>query len=169
MYTTSTNNHSTLLKKSSAALSIHTFLKTCELTLVRREQHEGREILVFSFAPRPDAQFADNEKYIARLTGEIWIDAQDRIVSRLIGWPSPVAGIPGSTPPPPASGERPPVVYTEMQRLPEGIWLPRVVRINGADYPKLFDGINQESIAIFSNYVRFSTEIKDFKVNTPKP
>jgi len=169
MYTTSTNNHSTLLKKSSAALSIHTFLKTCELTLVRRGQHEGREILVFSFAPRPDAQFADNEKYIARLTGEIWIDAQDRIVSRLIGWPSPVAGIPGSTPPPPASGERPPVVYTEMQRLPEGIWLPRVVRINGADYPKLFDGINQESIAIFSNYVRFSTEIKDFKVNTPKP
>ena len=169
MYTTSTNNHSTLLKKSSAALSIHTFLKTCELTLVRRGQHEGREILVFSFAPRPDAQFADNEKYIARLTGEIWIDAQDRIVSRLIGWPSLVAGIPGSTPPPPASGERPPVVYTEMQRLPEGIWLPRVVRINGADYPKLFDGINQESIAIFSNYVRFSTEIKDFKVNTPKP
>jgi hypothetical protein len=54
-----------------------------------------------------------------------------------------------------------------MMRLPEGIWLPRVVRINGADYPKLFDGINQESIAIFSNYVRFSTEIKDVKVNTP--
>jgi len=169
MYTYSTNNHSSLFKKGSAALAIHTFLKTCELTLVRRGQHEGREILVFSFAPRPDAQFADNEKYIARLTGEIWIDAQDRIVSRLIGWPSPVAGIPGSTPPPPASGERPPVVYTEMQRLPEGIWLPRVVRINGADYPKLFDGINQESIAIFSNFVRFSTEIKDFKVNTPKP
>ena len=54
-----------------------------------------------------------------------------------------------------------------MMRLPEGIWLPRVVRINGADYPTLFDGINAESVAIFSNYIRFSTEIKDTKVNTP--
>jgi len=58
-------------------------------------------------------------------------------------------------------------VYAEMMRLPEGIWLPRVVRINAADYPKLFDGINAESVAIFSNYIRFSTNIKDVKVNTP--
>jgi len=175
MYTQTTNSWSKLFKKGSAALGIHTFLKTCELTLTRRGQHDGREILVFNFTPRADAQFNDNEKYIAQLTGEIWIDAQDRIVSRLTGWPSPVAGIPGSTnpppppspAPPPASGERPPAVYVEMLRLPEGVWLPRVIRINGADYQKLFDGITTESISIFSNYIRFSTEIKDVKVNTP--
>ena len=167
MYTHSTNNRSSLLKKGSAALAIHTFLKTCELTLARRGQHEGREILVFNFTPRSDAQFIDNEKYIAQLTGEIWIDAQDRIVTRLIGWPSLVANNPGSTNPPPSSGERPPAVYAEMMRLPEGVWLPRVVRINGADYQKLFDGITTESLAIFSNYIRFSTEINDVKVNTP--
>ena len=168
MYTHSTNSRSSLFKKGSAALAIHTFLKTCELTLTGRGQHDGREMLVFNFTPRPDAQFNDNEKYIAQLTGEIWIDAQDRIVTRLTGWPSLVAGIPGSTNPPPASGERPPAVYVEMMRLPEGIWLPRVVRINGADYQKLFDGINTESVAIFSNYIRFSSEIKDVKVNTPR-
>lgn len=167
MYTHTTSNQSRAFKKGSAALAIDTFLKTCELTLTRRGHHDGRDVMVFSFAPRPDAQFNDNEKYIAQLTGEIWIDAQDRIVTRLTGWPSLVAVIPGSTNPPPASGERPPAVYVEMMRLPEGIWLPRVVRINGADYPKLFDGINFESIAIFSNYVRFSTDIKDVKVNAP--
>lgn len=167
MYTHTTNNHSSLFKKGSAALAIHTFLKTCELTLVRRGQHDGREILVFNFVPRPGAQFNDNEKYIAQLTGEIWIDVQDRIVSRLTGWPALIAVIPGSTNPAPPSGERPPAVYVEMQRLPEGIWLPRVIRINGADYPKLFDGIASESVSIFSNYIRFSTEIKDIKVNTP--
>ncbi|MEK6279369.1 MAG: hypothetical protein AABN95_03370 [Acidobacteriota bacterium] len=167
MYTHTTNSWSSLFKKGSAALAIHTFLKTCELTLTRRGQHDGREILVFNFTPRADAQFNDNEKYIAQLTGEIWIDAQDRIVTRLTGWPSLVAGIPDSTNPPPASGERPPAVYVEMMRLPEGIWLPRVVRINGADYQKLFDGISTESVSIFSNYIRFSTEIKDVKVNTP--
>ncbi|HEX5704349.1 MAG TPA: hypothetical protein VFX97_14190 [Pyrinomonadaceae bacterium] len=167
MYTYTTNGRSSFFKKGSARLGIHTFLRTCDLTLTRRGQHEGREILVFNFTPRPDAQFKDSEKYIAQLTGEIWIDAHDRIVTRLTGWPSPVASIPGSTNPPPASGERPPAVYVEMQRLPEGIWLPRIIRINGADYQKLFDGIDTESISIFSNYIRFSTEIKDVKVNTP--
>jgi len=167
MYTHTTNNRLTLLKKGSAALAIHTFLRTCELTLARRENHDGREILVFNFKPRPDAQFNDNEKYIAQLTGEIWIEAQDRIVTRLTGWPSRVAGNPGSTTPPSAPGERPPAVYVEMMRLPEGIWLPRLVRINGADYPKLFDGITTESISSFSNYIRFSTEIKELKVDPP--
>jgi len=169
MYTQTTNSHSSLFSKGSATLAIHTFLKTCQLTLTRRGQHDGREILVFNFVPRLDAHFNKNEKYIAQLTGEIWIDAQDRIVTRLTGWPTPAAGIPGSTNPAPsqASGERPPAVYVEMTRLPEGIWLPRVIRINGADYPNLFDGIDSESVSIFSNYIRFSTEIKDFKVNTP--
>jgi hypothetical protein len=167
MYATTVSNRSSLLKKSSAALSIHTFLKTCELTLMRRESSEGREILVFSFRPRPDAQFNDNEKYITQLTGEIWIDAQDRIVTRLMGWPTLAAGPAGSTNPPPSAGERPPAVYAEMMRLPEAIWLPRVVRINGADYAKLFDGIDFESISTFSNYIHFSTEIKDVKVNPP--
>jgi len=167
MYTDTTSNRSTLFKKSSATLGIHTFLKTCELKLTRRGSSDGRDILIFSFVPRPDAQFSDNEKYIAQLTGEIWIDVQDRIVTRLAGWPALSAGTPGSSNPLPVSGERPPAVHVEMQRLPEGIWLPRVVRINGADYPTLFDGITFESISIFSNYIRFSTEIKDIKVNTP--
>jgi len=123
--------------------------------------------LVFNFTPRPDAQFADNEKYIAQLTGEIWIDAQDRIVTRLVGWPRLIPNSTGPTNQPATAGERPPAVYVEMMRLPEGVWLPHVVRINGADYQKLFDGIVNESLSTFSNYIRFSTEIKDVKVNTP--
>ena len=168
MYTQTTTNHSSLFNKGSAALAIHTFLKTCELHLVRRGQDNGRDILVFSFEPRPDAQFNDNEKYIAQLTGEIWIDAQDRIVTRLSGWPKLSADTSSLNPSLTAaitSGERPPAVYVEMQRLPEGIWLPRVIRINGADYPKLFDGIDTESISIFSNFIRFKTEIKDIKID----
>ena len=169
MYTRSTQNHSRFRKSGSAALAIHTFLDTCDLTLARREQHYGRETLIFNFTPRPGAQFADNEKYIAQLAGEIWIDAQDRIVSRLVGRPTlsasntsqalPVTPVPGP-------GEAPPAVYVEMMRLPEGIWLPRIIRINGADYDNLIDGITAESSATFSNYVRFSTEIEDVKINS---
>jgi hypothetical protein len=166
MYTHTTNNRSSIGSKGSAALAIHTFLRTCALTLVRREQHDGRETLIFRFSPRPDAQFSDNEKYIAQLTGEIWIDAQDRIVSRLAGWP-PLGPDTNPLNPSLTPVERPPAVYVEMVRLPEGVWLPHVIRINGADYQKLFDGITKDSASTFSNYIRFSTEIRDVKVNPP--
>ena len=163
MYTETTSNRLSFSKEDSATLGIHTFLQTCELTLARREQLEGRETLVFNFTPRAGAQFAPNEKYIARLSGEIWIDAQDRIVVRLVGRPALSTRNAGAATP---SGEAPPAVYVEMMRLPEGNWLPRIARINGADYQKLFDGINTESISTFSNFVRFSIEIKDVKINS---
>jgi hypothetical protein len=167
MYTRTTNNHSSLGRSSSASLAIHTFLKTCDLTLVRREQHDGRETLIFNFRPRPDAQFSKDEQYIAQLTGEIWIDAEDRIVTRLVGRPTVSASNSRVAQPVALPAEAEPAVYMEMMRLPEGVWLPRVIRINGADYQKLFDGIKSESISTFSNYVRFSTEIKDVKINHP--
>jgi hypothetical protein len=144
------------VRRGGVSLAIFTFLRTCELTLVRRDKTE-RETLVFSFTPRPDAQFTENEKYVAQLRGEIWIDAQDRIVTRL-------TGVPVGTPP-----EQPPAVYVEMMRLPQhGIWLPRVTRINGADYPRLFDGITTDSTSTHSNYIRFTADVNDVKVGTPK-
>jgi len=48
----------------------------------------------------------------------------------------------------PGAGERPPAVYVEMMRLPEGVWLPRVVRIN-ALIIELFDGITSDSLSTF--------------------
>jgi hypothetical protein len=163
-----TTNHAAFGKSASATLGIQTFLKTCELTFARHEQHEGRETLIFTFTPRPGAQFTADEKYIARLTGEIWIDAQDHIVTRLVGRPTQSANNaspaqPHTTPAPTA--DAPPAVYVEMMRLPEGVWLPRIVRINGADYKKLFDGITWESTWTYSNFRRFSTEIMDVKIN----
>lgn len=69
-----------------------------------------------------------------------------------------------------SSTEKPPAVLVEMMRLPQqGIWLPRLTLINGAEYPTLFDGITMDSTATYSDYIRFSTEIKDVKVKTPDP
>ena len=144
------------VRRAGATLAVRTFLKNCDLTLARREKIDGRETLIFNFTPRPDAAFTENEKYVAQLKGEIWIDAQDRIVTRLMGWPA-------STP-----AEQSPAVYFEMMKLPaHGIWLPHVARINGADYPKLFDGIKTDSTSTYSNHIRFSSEVKDAKVGPP--
>ena len=159
-------------RRGGVTLAIPTFLKTCDLKLARREQVDGRETLVFNFTPRPDAQFSENEKYISQLGGEIWIDAKDRIVVRLVGWPVNMPPKTNQTtkvsPPITSSVERPPAVSVEMMRLPkQGIWLPRMTRINGADYPTLFDGITTDTTSTYSDYIRFSTEIKDVQVGTP--
>lgn len=140
-----------------AVFNVRTFLKDCELALIRREQNEGREMLVFSFTPQPGAQFRDNENYIAQLKGEIWIDVQDRIVARLAGWPQTAT----------QSNEKAAAVSFKMIRLPAGVWLPLEARINGRDYPGLFDHVAFDSTLTFSEYKRFSTEIKDQKVDTP--
>ena len=140
-----------------AVVDVNTFLTNCELTLIRREQNEGREMLVFTFTPQPDAQFKDNEKYIAQLKGEIWIDVKDRIVTRLVGWQSATQ-----------LDQKAPAVYYEMIRLPRGIWLPLVARINGADYPGLFDHISYNSSVTFSEYKRFLTEVKDQRLEPPR-
>ena len=141
-----------------AVVDVHTFLTNCELSLIRREQNEGREMLVLTFTPQPAAQFKDNEKYIAQLKGEIWIDVKDRIVTRLVGWRQT------ST----QSNQKAPAVYYEMIRMPTGIWLPLVTRVNGIDYPGLFDRNVFNSSLSFREYKRFSTEIKDQRLETPR-
>jgi len=144
-----------------AVLNVLTFLRTGELSFDRREQHEGRDTLVLSLSPG-SAQLNDNEKYISQLTGLIWIDANDRIVTRLAGWPRGVAQpadkhkVSGLT-------EKPPAVYVEMMRLKDGIWLPRMMRINGADYPNLFEHIDHDAILTYSDYRWPRTEVKEVR------
>jgi len=147
------------VSRGSVRLAIATFLRNCDLNLLRREPKDGRDTLVFKFTPRPEAQFNEAERYVAELSGEIWIDAQERIVTRLVGWPAVEKTSEETTPP---------AVYIEMLRLPTGVWLPHVSRINGADYPKLFAGINWDSTSTYSNYIRFSTEVKEVKVEPRK-
>ena len=163
MYARTFVHHSSLTADRGAALAIQTFLQTCQFKFLKRAANEGREVLVFNFTARPDAQFREYEKYVAQLSGEIWIDAQDHIVSRLVGWPVAQQDNTGNSNP----NERPPAVYVEMTRLKEGTWLPHMARINAADYPKLFDGITTDSTSTYANYIRFSTEIRDVKVNPP--
>ena len=154
------------MRRGGATLAIDDFLETCDFKLLRREQKDGHGVLVFRFTPQPEAQFSPNGKYIAQLTGEIWIDATERIVTRLVGWPRDEKDLKanGSVT---SSTDRRPAVFVEMMRLNDGTWLPRVVRINGSDYPALFDHIPTDTTWNYSNYIHFSTEIKDFKVRSP--
>lgn len=160
MYTRTVINRSVLgVSRGGAVFDVHTFLDSCTLSFFKREQSNGRDTLVFSFVPRADAGFADNEKYITQMGGEIRIDAQDRIVTGLVGWPGDSTGI--------SRSNRPPAVDFEMMRLPGGVWLPTKTRINGLEYPFLFNHMTDDYQWTYANYVHFSTEIKDVKIDNP--
>ena len=87
MYTHHTINRFSGVRLGGASVDLGDFLGNCDLMLLRRERPDGRETLVFRFTPRPDAHFEINERYATQLAGEIWIDATDRIATRLLGWP----------------------------------------------------------------------------------
>jgi hypothetical protein len=180
MYTRTSITRSAFgVKSGGVTLAVADFLRSSDLTLTRREQIGGRDTLVFNFTPRPGTEFIDNEKYMAQLTGEIWIDATDRIVTRLIGFPTNAMNAANrmtqgtdkdkAKAKATSASQSPVAVYVQMMRLPQpGIWFPHIVRINGADYPKLFNGITTDSTSTYSDYIRFSTEVKDVEVEAPK-
>jgi hypothetical protein len=148
-----------------AELRVQTFLTACNLVLVKREQTDGRDSLVFRFSARQNVSLVESERYIGKLTGVVWIDARDRIVTRLLAWPSEVINSAG--PDLPANG-LPPAIHIEMHRVPEGAWLASFARMNGADYPALFDDVAYDSILRYSEYKRFKTGIQDVKLETPR-
>lgn len=149
-----------------ASLFLETYLRACNLRLLKREQNDGREALVFGFGQCQNAQFNNKEKYVAQLVGVIWIDTKDRIVTKLVGWP--VQTIANNNTNNSTTNDPAPAVYAEMVRMPEGVWLPREWRINGADYPELFNEVTDDAKFIFSEYKRFVTEAKDEKLTAPK-
>lgn len=146
-------------------LDVHTLLRQSSLTYLGREDIDGRENMVFAFVPDTNAKLDRFEEYVAKVRGKLWIDAKDRIVTRLAAWPTAqLEKIREQQDKPTIK----PAIYLEMSRLPDGNWLPRVTRILASEYPELFGGIITDSIVKYSDYQRFKTESKDARMDGPK-
>jgi hypothetical protein len=167
MYTNTSITRSVFgIRRGGVTLAVEDFLANCDLTLLSREQKDGREVLIFRFMPKAKAQVSANAMYIAQLTGEIWVDATDHIATRLAGWPrSPIDA--KATDSLSTSAEKQPAVYVELMRVREGVWLPRKIQINALTYPTIFDHITSDMTWTYSDYIHFSTEVKDFKMSSP--
>ena len=166
MYPRMTSMGSTLgFNRRGITLDVHTVLQHSSLTYVGRENINGRENLTFNFVPYSDVKFDGFENYVARLRGKIWIDATDRIATRVAAWPtSALASIIGQK----ETKTLTPAIYVEMARLPDGNWMPHESRVMASEYPDLFDGVMSDFIVKYHDYQRFKTESKDVRIDTPK-
>jgi hypothetical protein len=54
-------------------------------------------------------------------------------------------------------------------RLPNGLWVPKRIRLNAIGKADIFNGTDKDMTFEFSQYQRFATEVKDIQQITLKP
>jgi hypothetical protein len=72
--------------RSQSGSAIADVINTLNLVMERRESRDGRETIVVTFSPKPDARPETREGRLAKIfTGTIWIDEAAREVLRIEG------------------------------------------------------------------------------------
>jgi hypothetical protein len=87
------------------------------------------------------------------------------VVARLEAWPRR-AETGREIPSAPRDAET--IVY-DQTRLPNGLWVPKRIRLNAIGKAALFNGTDKDMTFEFSHYQRFITEVKDLQQVTLKP
>jgi hypothetical protein len=156
-------------KSTNVLIDLSEFLRTCEFSAPRREPVGTREAIALSFHPRAGIKFQDQVSFISKLNGTVWIDAADKVVVRLEGWPvtKPAEGENSAHQ---AQGAKPPeaaIIYQQV-RLSTGVWVPSLIRMNAGGNPALFNGLNWDVIFQFSDYKHFITDIEGVELGKPK-
>jgi hypothetical protein len=146
------------ITNTRAAFSPAAILQSCAFAFAGNENIAGRAAVKLSFRARADKPFYSKYAYLNQIAGYAWIDAKDKVLAQMEGWH--VSQFNGATPP--DSGQA--VVRYASVLLPDGYWMPQLIRINGLVNPKFAGGQNDDWAMEFSHYRRFVTEAKDYTV-----
>jgi hypothetical protein len=145
-------------------VGVSQFLRKCRFGAPRYNRLAGREMIALNIQSCAVDANDPRERYLAGMAGIVWIDAEDRVVARLQAWPKrgtlePEVAFP--------STDTETVVYEQM-RLPNGLWVPKRIRLNAIGQSALFNGTNKDMTFEFSHYQRFATEVNDIQQMTVK-
>ena len=128
----------------------------------RRERFKGIDVIVFDYEPNPAYKPQTRmEKLFALCTGAVWVDAKTKQVVRLDAVLTKSAGnfI--------AKAKRGASFSLENTLINNEIWLPSQADVN-LSVKILFAGININNLIKYGDYSKFSTEVKDAKVDEVK-
>jgi hypothetical protein len=146
-------------------IGVSQFLRHCRFKAPRYDRMADRDMIALDIHSCAGAVSDPREQYLARMAGVVWIDAADKVVSRLEAWPlwaAPGQEIPSARP------DAETLVYEQM-RLPNGLWVPKRIRLNAIGRAALFNGTDKDMTFEFSQYHRFDIEVKDLQQLTLKP
>ncbi len=146
-------------------ISIADVLRASNLINPRRERFRGRDVVVFDFEPNPNFDFKNAKsflKFFGKTAGVMWIDAQDKQVARLEAFLSDNFKIGGGLV---ANLQKGASFTLEQERVNDEVWLPSIADINLSVKVFLVKGINVNQILKSYNYRKFTTEVKDSKID----
>lgn len=133
----------------------------------RYEELNGRRMVALDFRPRGGVSFEADERYMEKLGGIIWIDAEDKIAARIEVWPLSGNESMRSISKGYAAAGKGPAVFYEQTRLPDGVWLPKKIQLNTNTYGFVFGRYYYDVINVFSEHKRFTTSVEE--VTTARP
>lgn len=143
-------------------ISLADALKGSLLVNPRRERFKGIDVIVFDYEPNPEFKPQTRmEKLFALCTGAVWVDAKTKQVVRLDAVLTKSAGNFL------AKAKRGASFSLENTLINNEIWLPSQADVN-LSIKILFAGININNLIKYGDYSKFSTEVKDAKVDEVK-
>jgi hypothetical protein len=150
-------------------IGVSQFLRKCRFSEPRYNRLVGRDMIALNIQSCAGDASDPRELYLAGMAGIVWIDAADKVVARLLAWPKP--SMPERATPEPeiplTSLDTETVVYEQM-RLPNGLWVPKRIRLNAVGQSALFNGTDKDMTFEFSHYQHFATEVNDIQQMTVK-
>ncbi|HLA95245.1 MAG TPA: hypothetical protein VK612_05945, partial [Pyrinomonadaceae bacterium] len=153
---------------NGSRVSVAELLRASNLINPRRERFRGRDVIVFDFEPNPTFDYKNAKsilKFFGKTAGVIWIDEQDKQVARLEAYLADSYNIGGGV----LAKLRKGASFTlEQERINNEIWLPSLADINLSVRVLLVKGIDINQVVKSYDYRRFTTEVKDAKVNEVK-
>jgi hypothetical protein len=143
-------------------ITIADALKGSLLTNPRRERFRGIDVIVFDYEPNPAFKpQSRNEKLFAVCNGAVWVDAKTKQVVRLDALlTKSIGNFIGKA-------KQGASFSIENELVNNEIWLPSQADVN-LSIKILFAGININNLIKYGDYQKFSTEVKDGKVDDPK-
>ena len=153
--------------ESDDDVTIALFLKVHDFVSPRIERFRGRDAVVFDFRVRPKFKPGNRkESLISKLVGVAWIDPVDKQVIRLEAKLAEEFKMAGGL----LLNLRPGAGFMmEQMRVAEGLWLPRLSQINLSVKVFMISGGDFNKTLEWSDYKHFGSDVKDFKLDTPKP
>ena len=146
-------------------VSIAEILRASNLINPRRERFRGRDVIVFDFEPNPKFDFKNAKsilKFFGKTAGVMWIDEKDQQVARLEAFLFDSYNIGGGVV---AKLKKGASFTLEQERINDEIWLPSSADINMSIRVLLVKGIDINQIVKSYDYRKFTTEVKDAKVD----
>jgi hypothetical protein len=154
--------------EDSRRVSIAEVLRASTLSNPRRERFRGRDVIVFDFEPNPSFDYKNAKsmlKFFGKTAGAMWIDEKDKQVARLQAYLADSFNVGGGV----LAKLRKGATFTlEQERVNDEIWLPSVADINLSVRVFMVKGIDLNQVIRSYDYRKFTTEVKDAKVDEIK-